>query len=131
MGKLLFTKIGKKDSKRAKIRVFRVFEKFCHYCLLEVILNKRSYAPLFFCADPCLRKGWFHKLVSKMLSSNQIARFFVHNISGMIQSMSLIFLHGDVASKLRLTFGLVWPGVSSHAQVCLDLLGCLWLVWQV
>lgn len=28
-----------------------------------------------------------------------------------------------------ITVGWVWPGESSETQTCIDLLGCLWLVW--
>ena len=45
----------------------------------------------------------------------------------------LDFLHGDShygkVGTETITFCWLWPGMPSHAQMCLDFVGCHWLVW--
>ena len=83
---------------------------FFHCSLLKVICCERFYDSLFSQANP---RSWKVLVQARMLSSNQIARFFDPNIS---VGNHIISLHGDsyyrkVSLRLLLLVGCgqAWP----------------------
>ena len=74
----VYLKITKQDPKRIEKWSFLTIEKLCHYFLLEVTKSESKSCSLFPCARPISEKIIGHKLQAKMLSPNQIVRFFDH-----------------------------------------------------
>ena len=77
-----------------------------------------------FCKNYISEKILVLKLQAKMLSSNQIARFFDHQYLWKESISILEFLYecshqGKVASEAT-TFDAMWPDLPSHVQICLD-----------
>ena len=69
----VYLKITKQDQKRIEKWSFLTIEK-----LLEVTKSESKSCSLFPCARPISEKIMGHKLQAKMLSPNQIVRFFDH-----------------------------------------------------
>ena len=69
----VYLKITKQDQKRIEKWSFFTIEK-----LLEVTKSESKSCSLFPCARPISEKIMGHKLQAKMLSPNQIVRFFDH-----------------------------------------------------
>ena len=84
--------------------------------------------------------GFSRNVVVTFFGSNlnwMILWFFVslckHNIWGnsSVQVIGQNTLFQSDCMKETVTLVMVWPGVPSHAQTCLDLTGCLSVVWGV
>ena len=70
--KFLPPKLGK----WTKSGLFKFIEKFCHYFLLNLFCNQNFYHLLCSSTNPIFGKIFVTEIWAKMLSANQIAKFF-------------------------------------------------------
>ena len=106
--------------------VCRVFGKFELFLLRFFIFLRK----------PKSEKILFYKSQAKMFLSNEIGRILDHQCLWKKSIDISDFLNGESSEKKNIrevvaqniSFGWTLPGVPSHAQKCLDLLRCIWLV---
>ena len=106
--------------------IFRVFGKFELFLLRFFIFLRK----------PKSEKILFYKSQAKMFLSNEIGRILDHQYLWKKSIDISDFLNGESSEEKNIrevvaqniTFGWALPGVPSHAQTCLDLLRCIWLI---